>query len=110
MLATNGSVVALLVRSNFTAPRPFAGLTIFVIYGPHLTTFRRKTRFQSDWWFVGDAWDERKRRKPRGLPAGLVKKSFLGAFAYLAIARPILMRLSAMMPNPTHRFIPSSSL
>jgi hypothetical protein len=37
MLATNGSVVALLVRSNFTAPRPFAGLTIFVIYGPHLT-------------------------------------------------------------------------
>jgi hypothetical protein len=74
-----------------------------------LATFRRKIRFSV-------RLAVRRRRVGRAQKAKALRatrravKKLLRGVRYLAIARPMLMRLSAMMPNPTHRFIPASSL
>jgi hypothetical protein len=88
----------------------------------HLATFRRKIQFSGE-KIEGEpnsagCQNEQTRRFATGGVAstmGLHHKPLLhyrGSFAYQrrAIARPMLMRLSAMTPKPTQRLIPSSPL
>jgi hypothetical protein len=74
-----------------------------------LAPFRRKTRLRSTG--VVSPCDKSSTRRPMTGGSNIVAIClWIGSYVAgrAAIARPILMRLSAMTPRPTQRFIPSS--
>jgi len=76
-----------------------------------LITFRRKNQFLAEPVIVLSRRAGSEAQKTlRTDPQGLEGNSAFMYPGYFAIARPMLMRLSAMMPSPTHRVIPASSL
>ena len=87
-----------LLHGDFAEERPIAM--------PRLATFRRKIGVS---WTLTNGATQSEARRNRGLQAARSRAQTYGTDCF-AMARPMLMRLSAITPRPTQRFMPASPL